>query len=178
MTWEPEEFDELAAELRRRVGAEFREEAEEVERLALLQRRRRAGMREVAEMAMHRGDQVTIRGGGREWTGGLVTVGEDYLGLRAPGALVEARLNHIALAVHPARAGGQSARPLSTTLRARLAEFEQTGETITLITSGPDLEETGVIEVVATDHIDFLTSAARIYLPLAAVTFVVRPVLR
>ena len=38
MTWEPGEFDDLAAELRRRVAAEFRSEAEEVEHLVELQR--------------------------------------------------------------------------------------------------------------------------------------------
>jgi hypothetical protein len=78
--------------------------------------------------------------------------------------------------VRPSRSGGQSARPSSATFRARLAEFEQTGETVNLVTFEPDLEETGVIEVVAADHIDFVTADSRIYLPIAAVVFAIRPV--
>ena len=38
LTWQPEEFEELGQELRRRMGSEVREEAEELERLSDLGR--------------------------------------------------------------------------------------------------------------------------------------------
>ncbi|HEX2421082.1 MAG TPA: hypothetical protein VHL55_05740, partial [Acidimicrobiia bacterium] len=92
MTWQPEDFEELGSELRRRMGAEIRDEAEEVERLADLQRRRRSSLGEVARSAMHRGDSVTVTIGQRSWKGTLRAVGDDYLRLESGQVVLEAPL--------------------------------------------------------------------------------------
>jgi len=175
MTWQPEEFDDLAEELRRRVAAEFRSEAEEVERLVQLQRRRRAVLRDVANAAMHQGQGVTIRGFGDEWSGELLAVGTDYLSLRTPTQLLDARLDSIAIGLTPARQGGRSGVPGSDTFKARLTEFEQTGEEVILRCRQPDLEVTGIINVVATDHIEIRCPDERCYVPLGGVFLVIRP---
>jgi hypothetical protein len=175
MTWEPEEFEDLAAELRRRVAAEFRNEAEEVERLVLLQRRRKAVLRDVATAAMHQGQGVTLRCLEDVWTGELLAVATDYLSLRTATHFLEARLDSIAIGLTPARQGGRTGKPDSDTFKARLSEFEMTGEEVTLRCSSPTIEVTGVIEVVATDHVEMKLSNERCYVPLDSVVMVIRP---
>ena len=174
MTWEPEEFDDLASELRRRVAAEFRSEAEEVERLVQLQRRRRAILREVATTAMHQGHRVTVHCFESEWSGELLAVGSDYLSLLTNSHFLEARLDAIAIGFTPARQGGRTGRPASETFRARLAEFEVTGEELTLRCNSPLLEVRGVIGVVATDHVEMRLPTERCYLPLDGVVMAIR----
>lgn len=169
-----EEFDDLAAELRRRVAAEFRSEAEEVEHLVQLQRRRKALLRDVATAAMHQGQGVTIRCLGEEWSGELLAVGSDYLSLLTASHFLEARLGSIAIGLTPARQGGRTGKPASDSFRARLTEFELTGEELTLRSSSPIVEATGVIEVVATDHVEVRLAAERCYLPLDGIVMAIR----
>jgi hypothetical protein len=174
MTWEPREFDDLAAELRRRVAAEFRSEAEEVEHLVQLQRKRKAVLRDVATTAMHQGQRVKIRGLGDEWSGELLAVGSDYLSLRTETHFLDARLDSIAIGLTPARQGGRTGKPASDTFKARLTEFEMTREEITLRCSTPIVEITGVIEVVATDHIEVKLPTERCYIPIDGVVMAIR----
>jgi hypothetical protein len=174
MRWEPEEFDDLAAELRRRVAAEFRSEAEEVELLVQLQRRRHASLRDVATMAMHQGHGVTVHCLEGNWSGELLAVGSDYLSLLTGTHFVEARLDSIAIALSPAREGGRAGKPASATFRARLTEFELTGEELTLRCKSPLFEARGVIEVVATDHVEVRLATGRYYLPLDGVVMAIR----
>jgi hypothetical protein len=177
MTWEPDDFEELAGELRRRIGHEFREEAEEVERLTDLQRRRRAGLSDVAMAAMHRGDDVTIRTRTGTWTGTLIAVGDDYVSLQAMGVIVDALLQGVILEAVPSRTGGQSGRAAAPTWKARLSEFALSGETVTLIAPEQGVEVIGVIEHVARDHVAVNTGPNRTYIPLASLVIVVRPLL-
>jgi hypothetical protein len=174
MTWRPEEFDELAEELRRRVAAEFRNEAQEVERLVHLQRRRNAHLRDVATAAMHQGQGVTVQVLGDEWSGEVLSVGTDYLSLKTATQLLDARLDSIAIWLIPARQGGSVGKPASDTFKARLTEFEMSEELVTLRSRIPVIEVTGVIEVVATDHIE-VSCPERIYLPLDGVFAAIRP---
>ena len=174
MNWEPEEFDDLAAELRQRVAAEFRSEAEEVELLVQLQRRRRAILRDVATTAMHQGHGVTVHCFESKWSGELLAVGSDYLSLLTATHFIEAKLDSIAITLSPARQGGRTGRPASETFRARLTEFELTGEELTLRCSSPLLEERGVIDVVATDHVEMRLPNERCYLPLDGVVMALR----
>ena len=175
MTWQPEEFDDLAEELRRRVEAEFRSEAEEVERLVQLQRRRHAVLRDIAITAMHQGQRVTVSTAGDEWTGELVAVGADYLSLKTPALLVDTRLDAVAMRLVPAREGGHMGKPESATFKARLSEFEMTGEELTVRCRIPVIEVTGVIAVVALDHVEIRSLDERCYLPLDGVFMVIRP---
>ena len=174
MTWEPEEFDDLAAELRHRVAAEFRSEAEEIEYLVRLQRRRKSALRDVATTAMHQGQEVKVRGLGAEWSGELLAVGSDYLSLRTATVFLEARLDSIAIGLTPARWGGRTGKPASATFKARLTEFELTGEQVTIRCKSPVVEVSGVIEVVATDHIEVRLETERCYLPLDGIVMAIR----
>ena len=174
MTWESEDFDDLAAELRRRVASEFRSEAEEVERLVHLQRKRKAILRDIVTSAMHQGQGVTLRSDGREWTGELLGVGTDYLSLKTATHLVDARLGSIAMSFTPARQGGRTGKLASATFKARLTELEMVGEEVTL-RSIPIGEISGLIEVVATDHVEMKLPTERCYLPLDSVVMVIRP---
>ena len=174
MTWRPEEFDELAEELRRRVAAEFRSEAEEVERLVHLQRRRNARLRDIAIAAMHQGQGVTVRGFGDEWSGEVLSVGTDYLSMKTATQLLDAKLDSIAIGLTPATQGGRSAKAASETFKARLAEFEISGDLVTLRSRIPVIEVTGVIDVVATDHIE-VRCPEPIYLPLEGIFAAIRP---
>ena len=175
MIWSPEDFDSLAEELRRRVAADFRGEAEEVERLVQLQRRRKAYIRDIATAAMHQGQGVRLRGFGEEWIGELMAVGSDYLSLKTATQVLDARLDSIVMGLIPARHGGRTGKPASDTFKARLAEFEATGEEVTVRSRQPIIETTGIIEVVATDHIEIRCPAERCYLPFDGVFLVIRP---
>lgn len=156
------------------MGNEFREEAEEVERLTDLQRRRRASLSDVALAAMHRGDQVTIQARSGAWTGELLAVGDDYVSLQALNGIVEALLDGVALHVRSSRAGGRSGRPASATWRARLSEFALSGETVTVIAPDLGLEVTGVIELIARDHAVVDNGTVRTYVPMLSLAIVVR----
>ena len=175
MTWRPEEFEGLAEELRRRVAADFRDEAEEVERLMQLQRRRKAFLRDVATTAMHQGQGVSLRGFGEEWIGELIAVGSDYLSLQTATQFLDARLDSVLIGLTPARQGGRTGKPASDTFKARLAEFESTGEEVTVRSRRPVLEATGMIEVVAADHIEMRCPDERCYLPIDGICLVIRP---
>ena len=176
MTWRPEEFESLAEELRRRVAADFRGEAEEVERLTQLQRRRKAFLRDIATAAMHQGQGIRLQGFGEEWVGELIAVGSDYLSLKTATQFLDARLDSIVIGLIPARQGGRTGKPASDTFKARLAEFESTGEEVTVRSRRPVIEATGTIEVVASDHIEMRCPAERCFLPVDGVYFVIRPV--
>ncbi|MGH9198009.1 MAG: hypothetical protein ACRD1T_20030 [Acidimicrobiia bacterium] len=177
MTWQPDDFEDLAGELRRRVGHEFREEAEEVERLADLQRRRRASLAEVALDALHRGDEVTIRSTAKTWTGKLIEVGDDYVRLQTSNVVVEALLEGVAFVVVTSRSGGRSGRPASSTWKARLSELALSGEPVTVLAPALGLEVAGVIELVARDHV-VIGGPGRSYVPLWSLVIVLRSVPR
>jgi hypothetical protein len=176
MTWNPDDFEELAGQLRREVGGEFRAEAEEVERLTDLQRRRRAGLAEVAMAAMHRGDQVTVRTRSGTWIGELVAVGDDYISLQALDVKIEALVDAVALDLRPSRVGGRSGKPASATWRARLAELAVTQETVTVMAPDLGVEAHGQIDLVARDHVVSTGLTGRTYIPLISLTIVLRTV--
>jgi hypothetical protein len=174
MTWRDDDFEELGAELRRRVGEDFVREAAELEQLTALQRRRRESQAEAARRAMHRGDRVVIDCRLGHWTGVLTSVGEDYVSLATGEALVEAYLPGVILEVATARSGGQSGVPASATWRARLAELEMNREEVTLLAPLLGFEGLGKIEVVASDHLEFVGQEQRRIIPLDLVTVIIK----
>jgi hypothetical protein len=174
VSWPDDEFDELAAELRRRVGAEFVMESAEIEQLAEQQRRRRADLAESARRAMHRGDRVTVTCQTGRWSGQLWAVGDDYLVLEAIDTWIEAYLPSVGLEIEPARSGGRSGSPASVTWRARLTELELEGDTVTVVAPPANIEVTGRIEVVAADHIVLATGDRRSVLPITMIAVMLR----
>jgi len=173
MTWQEGEFEELGAELRRRVGAEFEDEAAELERLAVIQRKRRGSIADAAQASMHGGDRVTFVTAAGSWSGHLVMVGADYAALVSGELIIEAHLLSITLLTEPSRSGGKSGVPASSTWRARLAEIEMNKERVSIFI-GQD-ERVGFISVVAADYLEFVSDEEHWVLPLSAVTFFIRP---
>jgi hypothetical protein len=172
LTWDPDDFEELGSELRRRMGAEIREEAEEIEHLADLQRRRRSSLIDVAHAAMHRGDSVTIDIGERSWKGTLRAVGEDYLQLTTSQIVIECPSAAVVLTSERSRVGGHSGKPASATWRARLAEIAADEKTVQIVVRDSE-DVVGRIEVVATDHLE-VSGENPTYIPLGlivAITF-------
>lgn len=174
MSWPNDEFDDLAAELRRRVGAEFMQESAEIEQLAEQQRRRRADLAESARGAMHRGDRVTLTCQTGRWSGQLWAVGDDYLVLETIDTWVEAHLPSVGLELEPSRSGGRSGSPASATWRARLTELELEGDSVSVVAPQANVEVSGKIEVVALDHLAIAAGDRRSLLPISMVAVVLR----
>ena len=136
-------FDELARELRRGVGAEWRDEAEITELETRLGELRRRRLSDVAREAMHRGDEISITVGGRTLTGSPMFVGKDYLVVQTPSMTADVVLDRALVSVRRKPDGGHTTRGGSATFRARLAEYEHTGEPVTFHLTGGTGDLTG-----------------------------------
>lgn len=174
---EPDDpLDEIARELRQGPGAEFRAEAELDEIETETGRRRRRSLADVARSSMHRGDTVSALVAGRTLIGRVDAVGVDYLVLVTAAEAVDVRFDASLLRVVPAPSGGHDGRPGSATLRARLAEYEQTGERVTALLTDAIADVTGTIRVVATDHVRMVDlDGADVVVPLRLLAGITRP---
>lgn len=175
---DPGPDEELARELRQRLGGEFRAEAEEGERLAELARLRARGLAAVAAESRDRGDRVRIVTGGRTFTGSIVAAGRDHCTLRGPWGEVEVRLEGgpIRLVVEEPHAGepGDSSAT-STTLRARLRELELERAHIEVGTHIGQEPVRGRLVAVAEDHLLIEgPDGGRIYLTWEGIAYVMR----
>lgn len=167
-----DEFRELARSLREGAGREMREEAAADEELSERQRRRRLDMAGAARAALHRGDGITIRVGGLTLTQPVQAVGNDYLTMSDADRDIDVLLAAAVVTVTPVRAGGGSGRPASRTFRARLAELEQDGREVEVVTAD-GLRVMGRLEVAASDHVAVVDgSGTRTYVPAARVFLV------
>lgn len=173
MTESGDPLKDLARELRQGAGAELRAEAEITERETHQGRLRKRTLADVARQAANRGDQVTATVAHRTFIGTVIHVGNDYLSLETAGEWVEIRLDAAHLRIRPNRSGGLSTTKGSATLKARLGEYEQTGERIELIVDGGEVL-TGVVRVVAVDHVMFEETHEETVAPLAMILAVVR----
>ncbi|CAN5786366.1 MAG: hypothetical protein ABR609_05475 [Acidimicrobiia bacterium] len=169
MAWRPEDFDDLASHLRRQIGGELRDEAEEVERLTELGRARKRTLADVAQIAMHAGYQATVGIGEWHWDGSITGVGVDYLLLATDTVVVEAPFTALTLTLLRTRSGGSSTVLDSRTWSARLAEMAMAELSVTLLTDRDRFE--GQIQLVATDHLEF---EGGVYVLLENVKAVVR----
>lgn len=168
-------YDDLARELRRGAGAEMREEAEITELETRQGRLRRRRLADVAAEAMHRGDRVTVEIRDRRLVGTAVFVGDDYLTLETATEVADVRLDRAVLWVARRPAGGHASRGGSRTLRARLGEYEHTGETVTVVAPAIPAETAGQISVAAVDHVLVSTTDGEVVVPLPLIELVVRP---
>lgn len=173
-----EEFDDLAQSLRQGVGRELRDEAAVDEELTELQRRRRLDLADAVRLAMHRGDRIVAAIGELTFSAPVTEVGSDYLTMVDHDRIIDIRLEAASLAITPSTRGGHSSTPASATFRARLAEFEQSGARVEVVTRHATAH-VGRIEVVAADHLVVAGDAwSRIYLPLELVAVVISSRLR
>lgn len=170
-------YEELARELRQGVGAEWRDEAEITERETYLGRLRRRKLADVTREAMHRGDVVTVMVGGRSVRGPAMFVGTDYVVIQTASQTLDIVLDLAVLRVEPQPGGGHTTRGGSATFKARLAEYEQTGEPVTLHLTGGAAQQAGRILVAAVDHcIAEDTEGVRSHIPIALIEMISRPI--
>lgn len=169
-------LEDLARALRAGAGAELREEAEIAEQESQVGRLRRRTLAAVAREAVERGDAVTVFLSDRVLTGDAVYAGDDYLVVRTASEEVDVRLSGVCFRVTRRPSGGHPSRGGSATFKARLSEYEQSGEVVDLI--APDLGRTltAAIRLVGADHVVALEpDGTETYLPIGQVTLVVRP---
>jgi hypothetical protein len=171
---EHDPFDELAREMRLGPGAEMRAEAEAVEQETHQGRLRHRSLGDVARSWAARGDITTVTAGDAALTGRVIHVGSDYLTLETQTQLVEIRLDQAMVRVQPQPAGGVPLARGSVTFTARLAEFEQTGEPVTVVAGSHHVS--GFIEVGAVDHVVVTDeTGAQTFIPHHLIQRVIRP---
>ena len=171
---EQEPFEELAREMRLGPGAEMRAEAELVEQETHQGRLRHRSLVDVARHWAARGDITTITIGDASLTGRVIHVGSDYLTLETQTQLFEIRLGLAIARVRPQPVGGVPLERGSVTFTARLAEFEQTGEPVTVVAGSHQVS--GFIEVGAVDHVVVTDeNGEQTFIPHNLIERVIRP---
>lgn len=173
--WREDPLEELGRELRHTVGREFQAEAEVTEHETSIGRLRRLGLAEVARSAMHRGDAISLITGSRTITGMAVFTGKDYLICQTATELFDAPFDRVVIKIEPRASGGHSTQGGAITFRARLAEYEQTGESVSLVCADSSLEVFGAIAVVASDHCILQESdGSRFHIPISQIALIAR----
>ena len=105
-----------------------------------------------------------------------VFVGKDYLVCQTPREIVDAPFNRVIIRVEPRGSGGHTTRGGAVTFKARLAEFEQTSEPVTVVSADASMEMSGTIAVVATDHcIVQAPEGTRFHFPIGQIALIIRP---
>jgi hypothetical protein len=171
---EQDPFEELAREMRLGPGAEMRAEAEVVEQETHQGRLRHRSLGDVARHWAARGDITTITIGDTTLTGRVIHLGSDYLTLETQTQLVEIRLDRAMVRVQPQPTGGVQLGRGSVTFTARLAEFEQTGEPVTVVAGSHHVS--GFIEVGAVDHVVVTDETGeQTFIPHNLIERVIRP---
>ncbi len=165
---------EMEEHLRQGAGREWREEAAEDEQLTELLRRRRLTLGERVVELVNQGDRVRAETAAQTFSGHVVYGGSDFATVDRGDDIVEVVLDAATWVVDPGPASGreQSGEPLS--LKARLSEIAADGESVRMIVAdGRAL--IGVIDVVATDHIEMIQDGTNLIIPLRQISAVVRP---
>ncbi len=164
----------MGAELRSRVGDEFRAEAEAEERAVAALRVRQRSLTDVAVELMHRGDHVALSIGETTVTGRLTHVASDLATLAtASGATLHVRLGTpIVISHHPGSRGGRgrSRDPMGyESFLAGLRALSLSRARVRIETPGPAQGITGLISAVAVDHVLFQAGNTEWFIPMDAV---------
>lgn len=171
--------EELSHELRRRVGDDFRAEAEEGERLAELARLRGRSLADLAVELRDRGDRVRLTAAGRTFLGSISGAGQDHCTLRTPAGAVEVPLpgRFVRLVVvEPHATEATDRRPYTTTFRSRMRELELEEVEVEIGGAGIGEPLRGRIAAVATDHLVVDDhDGARSYVAWDAIAYVIVP---
>lgn len=163
----PPHLTDFAAELRSSAGAEILDELETTEAETELGRLRKRTIQQVWEAAMHRGDLITAVTGLGSLTGSVDYVGTDYATVVGGDSVWDLRTDRAVISrVRRSSAGGHTASGGSKTFKARLAEYEATGESITVIMPARSMEAHGRIAVVAVDHVSMIDPTVTIPIDL------------
>ncbi len=181
----PEEFDaleDLAAELRQRVEREIRWEAEDVEADVEKGRVRKRSLGDVAAELMHHGDTVAVGSAQTELTGRFIYASGDLAVLQTGHAIASVNLAgpiYIKVTRRSPQGGVSSTTGGSGSFKARLAEFEQTGEPLRVIATGLAESIEARITIAASDHV-VVTNRDGIewILPSTTIAMVLQPITR
>lgn len=174
--WPNDPLEELARDLRQTVGAELRAESEIAEQETHIGRLRRRGLADVVAEAMHRGDLVSLITGVRIITGTAAFAGSDYLVCVTPTEIVDAPFDRVLIRVDRRPHGGHTTTGGAKTFKARLAELEHTGETVTLVLADSRLDLDGRITVAASDHcVVEEVDGSQTYVPIGQICLIIRP---
>ncbi len=184
MTYDFDEFDdrleELAADLRQATERELRWEAEDVESDVDQGRRRRRDLSLVAYELMSKGDEVSAGWGHTIVTGRIVYVRGDLAVVETGHAVVSLNLSGpvVIKVVERATSGGiGTPSGGSGTFKARLAELEQTGETIRVVSTHSEELIEGRVTVAARDHIALTNrQGTEWFVPHQVIAMVIQPV--
>jgi len=150
-----EPLDDLARELRERVGNEMRQEAELLEQDAAAVELRRRRIADLAIELLSRGDVVTVIAGDRSIRGRLTYARGELATVAAAIGRVDV---HLAVGVvlrvdERSTAGGETPRKGSDSLRARLLELELADNSIEVWVPVHGLDVSGSIVAVGKDHV-------------------------
>lgn len=167
----PDDFEDIARQLRQGPGRDMRAEAAADEELTELQRRRQMDLAGAARTAMHRGDVVTASVAGLTLSHPVIAVGDDYLTMEDGERWIDLRLIDTVLTITPRPSGGRSGRPSAATFRARIAELEQEGIEVGLLLRWGDQWE-GRLLVIGADHVLVASDSRDSYIPLGSIVVV------
>ena len=171
---EPTPMSDISAHLRSAVGSDIVDEWEMTEHETEQGRRRRRALKDVWEQAMHRGDHVTVLIPAGRFTGTVDFVGNDYATVISDGTSWDLRADRSLMTTRRANSGGHTVSGGSRTFKARLAEYESTGEHVTLIVGSHGLEFGGRIVVTATDHVLLSDGGRTVVVPTGTIDAVRR----
>lgn len=164
----------ISAHLRSAVGSDVVDEWAITEHETEQGRLRRRGLSEVWEQAMHRGDQVTAFTPTVHLTGTVDFVGNDYATVIGDGTCWDVRADRSVVTTRRASSGGHTVSGGSRTFKARLAEYESTGEHVTLLVGSHALEMSGRVVVAATDHVVLSDDGQTVVVPIGVIDAVRR----
>ena len=150
-----DQLDDLGRELRERVEAEMRLEAEMLEHDSALVEQRRRTTADLALELVSRGDTVTAIAGEKALRGRLVYARGTIASIDTGSGPADSHLAAgVVLRIDERHlAGGVSPRSGSDSLRARLLEYEMDGRPIEIWIPAHGIEVAGAIGAVGRDHL-------------------------
>jgi hypothetical protein len=156
---------------------ETRSEAEEAERDSAALAARVRQLADVAFDAMTNGDMLTVSTLGQSVTGRVQHARGNLVSLETAGDSIDINLSGpVSLSItQPASWHGHGRTRGAATFRARLAEYELTGEPVQIVAPLAGVALAGTIAAVAKDHIMIETlDEQRAFIPLTKIAFVSR----
>ena len=150
-----DQLDDLGRELRERVEAEMRLEAEILEHDSALVERRRRTMADLAIELVSRGDAVTAIAGDKVLRGRLTYARGTIASMDTGSGTADLHLAAgVVLRIDERRTeGGTAPRAGSDTLRARLLEYDLDDRRIEIWVPAHGTEVAGAIGAVGKDHL-------------------------
>jgi hypothetical protein len=173
----PSRDPEIETELRQGAGREWAEEAAEDEQLTELLRRRRLDLGSRMLEVVHRGERVRAEIGSQTFAGLLTVTGSDFATVARSDDEVDVVLDHAVWTIEPSQSGGAEQSGVSLSFKGRLAEISSQAAMVRIVTND-GRAVVGVIDVVATDHVEVAQDGNRVVIPIPMISAVIRSTAR